>query len=55
VSDRLLKGEVAFLKWTAHSDGRRVEDGAHSSLSQDGLIVSQTTHYTVDRSTSGEG
>ena len=55
MSDRLLKGEVAFLKWTAHSDGRQVEDGAHSSLSQGGVIVSQTIHYTVDRSTSGEG
>jgi hypothetical protein len=52
---RLVEGEVAFLEWTAHSDGARVEDGADSFLVRDGLIVAQTIHYTVDRSTSGGG
>jgi hypothetical protein len=52
---RLVEGEVAFLEWTAHPDGARVEDGADSFLVRDGLIVAQTIHYTVDRSTSGGG
>lgn len=52
---RLVDGEVAFLEWTAHSDGARVEDGADSFLIRDGLIVAQTIHYTVHRSASGGG
>ena len=52
---RLVEGEVAFLEWTAHSDGARVEDGADSFLIRDRLIAAQTIHYTVDRSTSGGG
>lgn len=52
---RLVEDEVAFLEWTARSDGARVEDGADSFVIRDGLIVAQTIHYTVDRSTSGGG
>lgn len=50
---RLVEGEVAFLEWTAHSDGAQVEDGADSFVIRDGLIAAQTIHYTVDRLASG--
>ncbi|MEU1889577.1 nuclear transport factor 2 family protein [Streptomyces pristinaespiralis] len=44
---RLIEGEMAFLEWTAESDGTRVRHGADSYLIQDGRIVAQTIHYTV--------
>ena len=42
-----VEGEVAFLEWTAHGDGRIVEDGVDTFLIRNGRIVTKTMHYTV--------
>lgn len=44
---RLVEGDMAFLEWTARSEGGVIEDGADSYLIRDGRIVAQTIHYTV--------
>lgn len=46
---RLVRGELAFLEWAAHSKEAVVEDGADSYLIQGGRIVGQTIHYTVKK------
>lgn len=45
---RLLEGRVAFLEWTADAEHTRVRDGADSFVIEDGWIVAQTIHYTVE-------
>lgn len=48
-TNRLIAGRVAFLEWTAEAASTRVHDGADSSfLIEDGWIVAQTIHYTVE-------
>ncbi|MFN3005879.1 nuclear transport factor 2 family protein [Mycolicibacterium wolinskyi] len=47
-TNRLFDGRVAFLEWTAEADHARVRDGADSFLIEDGWIVAQTIHYTVE-------
>ena len=47
-TNRLVEGRVAFLEWTAQADHSCVSDGANSFLIEDGWIVAQTIHYTVD-------
>lgn len=47
-TNRLTEGRVAFLEWTAQSAHARVLDGADSFLIEDGWIVAQTIHYTVE-------
>lgn len=47
-TNRLVDGRVAFLEWTAEADHARVRDGADSFLIEDGWIVAQTIHYTVE-------
>ena len=47
-TNRLVEGRVAFLEWTAQAEHARVSDGADSFLIEDGWIVAQTIHYTVD-------
>lgn len=44
----VVRGEVAFLEWTADADGARVRDGADSYVIRDGRIAAQTIHYTVE-------
>ncbi|MFY1702444.1 nuclear transport factor 2 family protein [Micromonospora sp. WMMA1923] len=44
----LVDGRFAFLEWTAQADGARVRDGADSFVIEDGWIVAQTIHYTVE-------
>jgi hypothetical protein len=44
----LVRGEVAYLEWTADATGARVRDGADSFVIRDGRIVAQTIHYTVE-------
>lgn len=44
----LVDGRIAFLEWTAESDHARVRDGADSFVIEDGWIVAQTIHYTVE-------
>lgn len=46
--NRLIAGRVAFLEWTAEAAHTRVRDGADSFLIENGWIVTQTIHYTVE-------
>lgn len=45
----LVKGDYAFLEWTAKGDGRAVFDGADSFVINSGKIILQTIHYTVSK------
>jgi hypothetical protein len=47
-TNQLLEGRIAFLKWTAEADHARVRDGADSFVIENGWIVVQTIHYTVE-------
>jgi hypothetical protein len=47
-TNRLVEGRVAFLEWTAQAKHARVRDGADSFLIENGWIVAQTIHYTVE-------
>jgi hypothetical protein len=47
-TNRLIAGRIAFLEWTAEAAATRVSDGADSFLIEDGWIVAQTIHYTVE-------
>jgi len=47
-TNRLIEGGVAFLEWTAEAEHARVRDGADSFFIEDGWIVAQTIHYTVE-------
>jgi hypothetical protein len=42
------EGRMAFLEWTYEDASVRVRDGADSYLIEDGKIVAQTIHYTVE-------
>lgn len=42
------EGRLAFLEWTYEDSEVRVRDGADSYLIEDGKIVGQTIHYTVE-------
>ncbi len=44
---KLVKGEYAFLEWSADSEGGFACDGADSFVIRNGLIMAQTLHYTV--------
>lgn len=48
-TNRMVEGRVAFLEWTARIEGVRVCDGADSFLIEEGWIVAQTIHYTLER------
>ena len=50
---RLVEGRVAFLEWTAQAVHTRVRDGADSFVIEDGWIVAQTIHYTVEEKYTG--
>ena len=47
-TNRLIEGRTAFLEWTAETENARVRDDADSFLIEDGWIVAQTIHYTVE-------
>jgi len=47
-TNRLLEGRVAFLEWTSEAEHTRVRDGADSFVIENGWIVAQTIHYTVE-------
>ena len=47
-TNRLVEGRVAFLEWTAEAEHARVRDGADSFVIENGWIVAQTIHYTVE-------
>lgn len=44
----LVAGRVAFLEWTSEAAHTRVRDGADSFVIENGWIVAQTIHYTVE-------
>jgi hypothetical protein len=46
---RAVEGRMAFLEWAYEDDNVRVRDGADSYLIEDGKIVAQTIHYTVEQ------
>ncbi|MBM0236148.1 nuclear transport factor 2 family protein [Micromonospora sp. ATA32] len=48
-TNRLVESRIAFLEWTADAEGAQVRDGADSFVIEDGWIVAQTIHYTVER------
>lgn len=48
-TNRLVDGKVAFLEWTSETEHARVRDGADSYVIEDGWIVAQTIHYTVEQ------
>ena len=47
-TNRLVEGRFAFLEWTADAERTHVRDGADSFVIEDGWIVAQTIHYTVE-------
>ena len=46
---RVVEGRMAFLEWAYEDANVRVKDGADSYLIEDGKIVAQTIHYTVEQ------
>jgi hypothetical protein len=40
---------MAFLEWAYEDANVRVRDGADSYLIEEGKIVAQTIHYTVEQ------
>ena len=46
---RAVEGRMAFLEWAYEDDKVRVRDGADSYLIENGKIVAQTIHYTVEQ------
>jgi SnoaL-like domain len=46
---RAVEGRMAFLEWAYEDADVRVRDGADSYLIEDGKIVAQTIHYTVEQ------
>jgi SnoaL-like domain len=44
-----VEGRLAFLEWAYEDATTRVRDGADSYLIEDGMIVAQTIHYTVEQ------
>jgi ribosomal protein S13 len=46
---RAVEGRMAFLEWAYEDASFRVRDGADSYLIEDGKIVAQTIHYTVEQ------
>lgn len=43
-----VEGRIALLEWEYEDSGVRVRDGADSYLIENGKIVAQTIHYTVE-------
>ncbi len=52
-TNRLVADRFAFLEWTADAAHTRVRDGADSFVIEDGWIVAQTIHYTVEDTSTG--
>jgi SnoaL-like domain len=44
-----VEGRIAFLEWAYEDASVRVRDGADSYLIEEGKIVAQTIHYTVEQ------
>ena len=50
---KVVEGRLAFLEWAYEDAHVRVTDGADSYLIEDGKIVAQTIHYTVEQKDHG--
>jgi ribosomal protein S13 len=46
---KAVEGRMGFLEWTYEDANVRVKEGADSYLIEDGKIVAQTIHYTVEQ------
>jgi hypothetical protein len=46
---KAVEGRMGFLEWSYEDANVRVKDGADSYLIEDGKIVAQTIHYTVEQ------
>jgi hypothetical protein len=46
---RAVEGRMAFLEWAYEDANVRVRDGADSYLIEEGKLVAQTIHYTVEQ------
>jgi hypothetical protein len=44
-----VEGKMGFLEWAYEDSTTRIRDGADSYLIEDGKIVAQTIHYTVEQ------
>lgn len=44
---KTVEGRFAFIGWRAREPGRSVEDGADSFVIEDGRIVFQSIHYSL--------
>src|SRR5918994_1351302 len=45
---KAVEGKMGFMEWAYEDTNVRVKDGADSYLIEDGKIVAQTLHYTVE-------
>ncbi len=46
----LIEGRWGFLEWSATSADKLIKDGADGFVIENGLIVMQTVHYTIESS-----
>ena len=46
--NKLTDGNHAFVEWKAQGLGTNISDGADSFMIDDGKIIVQTIHYTVN-------
>jgi ribosomal protein S13 len=46
---KAVEGRMGFLEWTYEDANVRVKEGADSYLIEDGKIVAQMIHYTVEQ------
>ena len=46
---KAVEGRMAFLEWAYEDASVMVRDGPDSYLIEDGKIVAQTIHYTVEQ------
>lgn len=50
---KLTNGRFAFIEWRAREPGRSVEDGADSFVIENGKIVFQSIHYSLQETMPG--
>jgi len=50
---KLIEGPFAFIEWRAREQGRSVEDGADSFVIENGKIVFQSIHYSLQETMPG--
>jgi hypothetical protein len=48
IGARTVSHKFRSLEWTAEAEHARVRDGADSFFIENGWIVAQTIHYTVE-------